>query len=138
MKISILAKENLQKEVKLDNDWDNADLIIEYLRLLEVEFVFGVPGGAIEPLFNALARREKDGGPKIIVARHEAGAAFMAEGYARETGKLGVCCATTGPGSTNLLTGVASAYADNVPYLFSNIAHATARLFHIQSKLTPN
>ena len=53
MKISVLAKENLQKEVKLDKDWDNADLIIEYLRLLEVEFVFGVPGGAIEPLFNA-------------------------------------------------------------------------------------
>ncbi len=117
MKISILAKENLQKEVELNENWDNSDLIIEYLRLLEVEYVFGVPGGAIEPLFNALARRSKDGGPKIIVARHEAGAAFMAEGYARETGKLGVCCATTGPGSTNLLTGVASAYADNVPLL---------------------
>lgn len=117
MKISILAKENLQQEVELNKDWDNSDLIIEYLRLLEVEFVFGVPGGAIEPLFNALARRAKDGGPKIIVARHEAGAAFMAEGYARETGKLGVCCATTGPGSTNLLTGVASAYADNVAML---------------------
>ena len=96
---------------------DNADLIIEYLRLLDVEYVFGVPGGAIEPLFNALARSEAKGGPKIVVARHEAGAAFMAEGYARETGKLGVCCATTGPGSTNLLTGVASAYTDNVPLL---------------------
>jgi acetolactate synthase I/II/III large subunit len=117
MKLSSQAQKNLEKEIKLNKGWDNADLIIEYLKILEVEYVFGVPGGAIEPLYNALARREKDGGPKIIVARHEAGAAFMAEGYARETGKLGVCCATTGPGTTNLLTGVASAYADNVPVL---------------------
>ncbi|WP_246028819.1 thiamine pyrophosphate-binding protein [Litorilituus sediminis] len=103
-------------ELSQAKQWDNADLIIEYLNILEVEYVFGVPGGAIEPLYNALARRQGSG-PKIVVARHEAGAAFMAEGYARETGKLGVCCATTGPGSTNLLTGVASAYADNVPML---------------------
>jgi acetolactate synthase-1/2/3 large subunit len=97
-------------------DWDNADLIVEYLKILNVDYVFGVPGGAIEPLYNALARRKGDG-PTAVVARHETGAAFMAEGYARETGKLGVCCSTTGPGSTNLLTGVASAYADNVPML---------------------
>ncbi|TQV77059.1 thiamine pyrophosphate-binding protein [Aliikangiella marina] len=96
---------------------DNADLIIEYLKALGIEYVFGVPGGAIEPLFNALARNEQSGGPKLVVARHECGAAFMAEGYARETGKLGVVCATTGPGATNLLTGVASAYADSVPML---------------------
>lgn len=97
--------------------WDNADLIIAYLKLLKVDYIFGVPGGAIEPLYNAIARNQPNGGPKIIVARHETGAAFMAEGYARETGKLGVCCATTGPGSTNLLTGIASAYADNIPML---------------------
>jgi len=102
---------------KIVASWDNADLIIEYLKILEVDYVFGVPGGAIEPLYNALARHADKGGPKIIVARHEAGAAFMAEGYTRETGKLGVCCATTGPGATNLLTGVASAYADNVSML---------------------
>ena len=94
-----------------------ADLLVEYLNILGVEYVFGVPGGAIEPLFNALARSERRGGVRAVVARHEAGAAFMADGYARETGKLGVCCATTGPGATNLLTGVASAYADNVPML---------------------
>ncbi len=106
------------KPKKIDsNAFNNADLIIDYLKELNVEYVFGVPGGAIEPFFDALARLEKSGGPKIIVARHEAGAAFMAEGYARETGRLGVCCATTGPGATNLLTGVASAYADNIPML---------------------
>ncbi len=101
----------------MNKEWDNADLLIEYLKLLEIEYIFGIPGGAIEPLYNALARHETKGGPKAIIARHETGAAFMADGYARETGKLGVCCATTGPGATNLLTGVASAFADNVPML---------------------
>jgi len=93
------------------------DLIISYLEQMKVDYVFGVPGGAIEPLYNALARSLRRGGPRPVVARHEAGAAFMADGYARETGKLGVCCSTTGPGATNLITGVASAYADSVPML---------------------
>jgi len=95
----------------------SADLIVEYLNQLGIEYVFGVPGGAIEPLYNALARSERNGGVKAIIARHEAGAAFMADGYARETGKIGVCCSTTGPGATNLITGVSGAYADNVPML---------------------
>ena len=118
-----------------------ADLIIDYLIDLEVDYLFGVPGGAIEPLYNALSRRLKSPknlpvthtdedvvpfrkqhrnhsqGIRPIVARHEAGAVFMADGYTRETGKLGVCCATTGPGATNLLTGVASAYIDKIPML---------------------
>ncbi len=115
-----------------------ADLIINYLVQLDVDYLFGVPGGAIEPLYNALGRHMKNQnyqpnmqqnnispirqprsrrGIQPIVARHEAAAAFMADGYTRETGKLGVCCATTGPGATNLLTGVASAYADRVPML---------------------
>jgi len=115
-----------------------ADLIVDYLLQIDVEYVFGVPGGAIEPLYNALARharlpqenepphshkvltrrmRRSRTGPRAIVARHEAGAAYMADGYARETGRIGVCCATTGPGATNLITGVASAFADRVPML---------------------
>jgi acetolactate synthase-1/2/3 large subunit len=94
-----------------------ADLLVEYLEQLSVDFVFGVPGGAIEPLYNALARSSRRGGPRPIVARHETGAAFMADGYARETGKLGVCCATTGPGATNLITGVSSAYENQIPML---------------------
>lgn len=93
------------------------DLLIAYLEQLGVEYVFGVPGGAIEPFYSALARSERRGGPKAIIARHETGAAFMADGYARNTGKLGVCCATTGPGATNLITGVASAYENNIPML---------------------
>ena len=94
-----------------------ADLIIGYLEQLGVEYVFGVPGGAIEPLFSALARSQRRGTVRPVVARHESGAAFMADGYARETGRMGVCCATTGPGATNMITGVASAYQQNVPLL---------------------
>lgn len=93
------------------------DLIMDYLEQLGVEFVFGIPGGAIEPFYDALARSQQRGHIKPIVARHETGAAFMADGYHTHSGKLGVCCATTGPGTTNLITGVASAYANNVPML---------------------
>jgi acetolactate synthase-1/2/3 large subunit len=94
-----------------------ADLLVAYLEQIGVEFVFGVPGGAIEPLYNALARSARRGGPRPVVARHETGAAFMADGYARESGKIGVCCATSGPGSTNLITGVACAYENEIPML---------------------
>jgi len=94
-----------------------ADLIVSYLAQMGIEYVFGVPGGAIEPLYNALARSSRRGGPRPMVARHEAGAAFMADGYTRETGKIGVCCATSGPGATNLITGVACAYENGIPML---------------------
>ena len=94
-----------------------ADLIVGYLQQLGIEVVFGVPGGAIEPLLNALARSERHGGPRLVVARHECGAAFMADGYYRETGKMGVVCSTTGPGATNLITGVASALVEEIPML---------------------
>ncbi len=94
-----------------------SDLIVEYLSALGVEYVFGIPGGHISALYEALARSGRQGGPQAIISRHEAGAAFMATGYARETGKLGVCCATTSPGATNLITGVAAAYADHDPML---------------------
>lgn len=94
-----------------------ADLMVNYLAQLGIDTVFGVPGGAIEPFCNALARSGRAGGPRLVVARHECGAAYMADGYFRETGKMGVVCATTGPGATNLITGVSSAMADHVPML---------------------
>ena len=94
-----------------------ADMIVEYLQQLGIDSVFGVPGGAIEPFLNALARSERKGGPRLVVARHECGAAFMADGYYRETGKMGVVCATTGPGATNLITGISSAMADEISVL---------------------
>jgi acetolactate synthase-1/2/3 large subunit len=94
-----------------------ADLLIAYLEQLGIECIFGIPGGAIEPLFDAMARSARRGGLRLILARHETGAAFMADGYSRETRKIGVCCSTSGPGATNLLTGVASAYDNNIPLL---------------------
>jgi acetolactate synthase-1/2/3 large subunit len=94
-----------------------SDLIIRYLELLGVEYVFSVPGSPLSPLYDALVRSEKRGGPRSLLSRHETGGAFMADGYARESGKIGVCCSTTGPGATNLITGVTSAYADHVPML---------------------
>jgi acetolactate synthase-1/2/3 large subunit len=96
---------------------DMADLLVAYLEQLGIDSVFGIPGGAIEPLYNALARSERRGGVRHVLARHEAGAAFMADGYARETGKIGVCIATSGPGATNLITAVATAYDNNIPML---------------------
>lgn len=94
-----------------------SDLIVAYLEQLGVEYVFGVPGAHISALYEALERSARRGGPRAILTRHETGAANMADGYARETGKLGVCCATTGPGATNLVTGIASSYTDHTPLL---------------------
>jgi acetolactate synthase-1/2/3 large subunit len=94
-----------------------AELIVSCLEKAGVEYVFGVPGGAVEPIYNALARSARRGGPRAVVARHEVGAAYMADGYARETGRLGVCVATSGPGATNLLTGIACAHGSSVPLL---------------------
>ncbi len=94
-----------------------AELVVSCLQKAGVEYVFGVPGGAVEPIYNALARSSRQGGPRPVVARHEAGAAYMADGYARETGKLGVCVTTSGPGATNLLTGIACARGSSVPLL---------------------
>lgn len=96
---------------------DLSDLIVAYLEQLGVEYVFGVPGAHISALYEALERSARRGGPRAILTRHETGAANMADGYARETGKLGVCCATTGPGATNLVTGIASSYTDHTPLL---------------------
>ena len=91
-----------------------ADVLIKYLEQEGVEYIFGVPGSHLLPLYDAIY---KNGNIKPILVRHEAGAAFMAYGYAVTSGRLGVCCGTVGPGATNLATGVASAYMDSVPML---------------------
>ena len=89
-------------------------VLLDYLEHEGVEYIFGVPGGPIMPLYEALYER---GRIKPILAKHEEGAAFMADGYARVSGKVGVCCTTSGPGATNALTGIAVAHADHVPVL---------------------
>lgn len=92
-----------------------ADYIVDTLVELGVEYVFGIPGGAIEPMFNALGRAQNK--LTLVTSMHECAAGYMAQGYHLRTGRLGVCCVTTGPGVTNLVTSVASANEDNVPLL---------------------
>lgn len=88
-----------------------SQVVIEVLKEQGVEVVFGIPGGAVIPLYDALY----DSDLRHILATHEQMAAHMADGYARVTGKVGVCFATSGPGATNLVTGIANAYMDSVP-----------------------
>lgn len=88
-----------------------AQILLECLEKQEVEVIFGYPGGQVIPIFDALY----DSKIRNILVRHEQGAAHAADGYARTTGKTGVCLATSGPGATNLVTGIANAYMDSVP-----------------------
>ncbi|WBU49208.1 acetolactate synthase 2 catalytic subunit [Kosakonia pseudosacchari] len=90
---------------------NGAQWVVHALRAQKVDIVFGYPGGAIMPVYDALY----DGGVEHLLCRHEQGAAMAAIGYARATGKTGVCIATSGPGATNLITGLADALLDSVP-----------------------
>ncbi|MDD4237238.1 MAG: biosynthetic-type acetolactate synthase large subunit [Desulfotomaculaceae bacterium] len=88
-----------------------AEALVRCLEQEGVEMIFGYPGGAILPVYDALNNTSI----KHVLVRHEQGAAHAADGYARVTGKVGVCMATSGPGATNLITGIANAYMDSVP-----------------------
>lgn len=88
-----------------------AELIVKLLEQEGVDTVFGYPGGAIMPLYDALVGSKL----KHVLVRHEQAAALAADGYARHSGRVGVCLATSGPGATNLVTGIANAYLDSVP-----------------------
>lgn len=90
-----------------------ADIVIECLKEQGVDTVFGYPGGAILNVYDALYQHSDE--IKHILTSHEQGAAHAADGYARATGRVGVCFATSGPGATNLVTGIATAYMDSIP-----------------------
>lgn len=90
-----------------------AEIVIECLKEQGVDTVFGYPGGTILNIYDALYQRGE--GINHILTSHEQGAAHAADGYARATGRTGVCMATSGPGATNLVTGIATAYMDSVP-----------------------
>lgn len=94
---------------------NGSQILFECLLAEGVDIVFGYPGGAVLPIYDTLPQY-----PQIrhILVRHEQGAAFAAEGYARVTGKPGVCIATSGPGATNLVTGIANAYMDSIPVVY--------------------
>lgn len=89
--------------------------LIDSLRRHGVKHIFGYPGGAILPIYDELYRAEAAGGIQHILVRHEQGAAHAADGYARATGQVGVCFGTSGPGATNLVTGIATAHMDSIP-----------------------
>jgi acetolactate synthase-1/2/3 large subunit len=90
-----------------------AEYIVKLIELLDARDLFAYPGGAILPIYDALAFSKLNN----ILVRHEQGAAFAANGYARVTGRPGFCLATSGPGATNLVTGIADAFADSIPMI---------------------
>jgi acetolactate synthase-1/2/3 large subunit len=91
-----------------------SQVIVRFLERLGVDHIFGMPGAHILPVYDALFDAA---GIRTVLAKHEQGAAFMAGGYARSSGRIGACIATAGPGATNLITGIANAYADKLPVL---------------------
>ncbi len=89
--------------------------LLDSLKRHGVDHIFGYPGGAILPIYDEVYRFEERGDIQHILVRHEQGAAHAADGYARATGKVGVCFGTSGPGATNLVTGIATAHMDSIP-----------------------
>lgn len=102
------------KKIKLEKPASGSQLVLQTLKELGVEMIFGYPGGAMLPLYDAIHNFE---GIQHILARHEQGATHEAEGYAKSSGKVGVVVVTSGPGATNAVTGIADAYLDSVPLL---------------------
>ncbi len=106
---------NIPQEINAPaaQEYTGARLLLELLKREKVDTIFGYPGGAIMPVYDALYDYRDD--IQHILVRHEQGAAHAAEGYARASGRVGVCMATSGPGATNLVTGIADAMLDSVP-----------------------
>jgi acetolactate synthase-1/2/3 large subunit len=92
-----------------------AELVGEFLKLVGAEVIFGIPGGASLPLNDAFTVLATDGAIRYVLTAHEQGAAFEAEGYAAASGRVGFCTGTSGPGATNLITGLADAFRDSRP-----------------------
>ena len=90
-----------------------SELIVRFMERLGIEVIFGMPGAHILPVYDGLV----DSTIRSVLVKHEQGAAFMAGGYARASGRIGACITTAGPGATNLVTGIANAYADKQPIL---------------------
>ena len=102
------------EKISLDVPKTGSDLVLETLRDLGIDTIFGYPGGAVLPLYDAIYNFK---GIRHILGRHEQGCLHEAEGYAKSTGKLGVAVVTSGPGATNAITGIADAMSDSVPLL---------------------
>ena len=94
-----------------------ADVLVKCLIQENVRFVFGIPGGQLCPILDAIRRFGNDAGVQFIMTRHEQAAAHMADAYARVTGHPGVCLGTIGPGAADLVPGVYAAWADSIPMI---------------------
>ncbi len=103
----------MKKDKSKKKMMSGAEIFVRSLRENKVDAIFGIPGGAIIDVFDAM----HDSDIKFYLTRHEQGAAHAADGYARASGKPGVCIATSGPGATNLATGIATAYMDSIPLI---------------------
>ena len=101
-----------------------SEIIIECLKEQGVDTVFGYPGGTILNVYDALYKHSDE--IHHVLTSHEQGASHAADGYARATGKVGVCMATSGPGATNLVTGIATAHMDSIPMVAITANVATA------------
>lgn len=113
----MLSQSDSEREVKraLPSRRTGAYALMDSLKRHGVKHIFGYPGGAILPIYDELYRFESLGELHHILVRHEQGAAHAADAYARATGKVGVCFGTSGPGATNLVTGIANAHMDSIP-----------------------
>src|SRR5690242_16542279 len=105
------AKPAAKKNVELGPTMSGSEILVACLERERVDTIFAYPGGASMEIHQALTRSKI----RTVLPRHEQGGAFAAEGYGRATGRAGVCMATSGPGATNLVTGIADAYMDSIP-----------------------
>ncbi len=112
MKKTTTQKNSPKKATTAAKHMGGADILVKSLEREGVDTIFAYPGGASMQMHQALTRSKSI---RTILPRHEQGGSFMAEGYARATGKVGVCMATSGPGATNLITGIADAFMDSIP-----------------------
>src|SRR5690554_895946 len=112
MKSPKLLNEEMREKLMQPDVISGSDILLRSLLLEGVDTVFGYPGGAVLFIYDAMHRNPDF---NHLLTRHEQGAIHAADGYARSTGKVGVCIATSGPGATNLVTGIATAYMDSIP-----------------------
>ena len=113
--VSSITRETQAISKEVPESQTGAYILLDSLKRHGVKHIFGYPGGAILPIYDELYKFEARGDLEHILVRHEQGAAHAADGYARATGKVGVCMATSGPGATNLVTGIATAQMDSIP-----------------------
>ena len=118
-----LSPSSLAPAAAADRSVTAVGLLLKYLEAEGADCIFGIPGGPLMPLYEAIF---ENGKIRPIIAKHEEGAAFMADGYARVSGRLGLCCTTAGPGATNALTGIACAKRDSVPVMILTAQIATS------------